>query len=230
MPRSTLVFVVIVGFLIGVLGAATFWSVQHGVISNVGAQGYLDALRTDLPRPGIVIFLLFWIYWSFAARDRAADQSAEPPWSTNLHRAFVVAAAVIILFPFPGLSARFLPSAGWTVFLGLVVELAGVIIAVPARRELGRNWSSSVRIAEDHQLVRTGPYRWIRHPIYTGVLLLYLGLALEAGRLSALAGIALVTAAYWRKIGLEERALADRFGPEFAAWRKASWALIPPLL
>jgi protein-S-isoprenylcysteine O-methyltransferase Ste14 len=232
MSRPTFVFTVVAGFLGGMIGAALIWSLQHGVISGAGAQGYLAALRADEPRmtPGILVFLVFALYWSFAARDRAADQSSEPRWSTALHRALVTLAVVLILFPIPGLSAPFVPAAGWVLALGLVVELAGVALAVLARRALGANWSAEVRIATDHQLVRTGVYRRLRHPIYAGVLLLYLGLALQSGRLNALVGVALAAAAYWRKIGLEEQVLAGRFGAEFAAWRKTSWALIPPLL
>jgi len=59
---------------------------------------------------------------------------------------------------------------------------------------------------------------------------MYLGLALQSGRLNALAGLALAAAAYWRKIGLEEQLLKERFGSAFEDWRKGSWALIPPVL
>ena len=137
MSRTTLVVVLIVGFAVGVLGAGLFWSFQHGLASDNGAQGYLAALRTDLPRPGIAVFLLFWLYWSFAARDRAADAAREPGWSTALHRGLIVSAAALIVFPVPGLSARFLPDAAWVVFAGLVVELAGVALAVLSRRASG---------------------------------------------------------------------------------------------
>ncbi len=232
MSRATVVFVLIAGFLAGVVGAALVWAIQHGVVSENGAHGYLAALRLDTPRMtvGLLVFVLFALYWSFAASDSASTVSAEPGWSTALHRVLVVIAVVAILFPIPGLSARFAPSAGWVVAAGLVVELAGVVLAVLARRALGRNWSSEVRVSDDHQLVRAGVYRRLRHPIYTGVLLIYLGLALQSGRLNALAGFALVVAAYWRKIGIEEQLLKARFGADFEAWRKQSWALLPPLL
>ena len=232
MSRSTLVFVLVTGFLAGVFGAATAWAIQAGVLSENGARGFIAALRHDTPQmaAGLVIYLLFALYWSFRAGDSAGADSAEPGWSTALHRTLIVIAVVAILFPIPGLSARFAPNAGWVTAAGLVVELAGVVLAVFARRALGRNWSSRVRIAADHALVRTGVYRRLRHPIYTGMLLVYLGLALQSGRLNALAGFALATAAYWRKLGLEERVLQARFGEVFDAWRKQSWALIPPLL
>jgi protein-S-isoprenylcysteine O-methyltransferase Ste14 len=229
--RSTLVFVLIAGFLAGLVGAAVVWAIQNGVVSENGARGYLAALRLDASRmtPGILVYLLFGLYWSFAARDRAGAQTAEAGWSTRLHRALVVIAVVVILFPIPGLSARFAPGSGWVVATGLLAELAGVVLSVLARRALGRNWSSAVRVAVDHELVRTSVYRRLRHPIYTGMLLIYLGLALQSGRLNALVGLVLAAAAYWRKIGLEEQLLKTRFGSAFEDWRKASWALIPPL-
>jgi protein-S-isoprenylcysteine O-methyltransferase Ste14 len=230
--RSTLVFTLIAGFVGGVVGAAVIWSLQHGVISGNGARGYMAALRSSMPAmtPGILVFLIFALYWSYAARDSAATRSAEPGWSTGLHRALIVVAVAFILFPVPGLSARFAPEAGWVIAAGLVVQLGGLALAILARRALGRNWSSEVRLAESHQLVRTGVYRRLRHPIYSGVLLMYLGLALQSGRLNALAGLALAAAAYWRKIGLEEQLLKERFGSAFEDWRKGSWALIPPVL
>jgi len=232
LSRSTVIFTLIAGFVAGVVGAAAIWSLRHGVISDNGGQGYLAALRsgTSSMTPGIIIFLIFWLYWSYAARDSGATETSEPGWSTGLHRTLMVLAVVFIFFPIPGLSARFAPEAGWVTAVGLVVEVGGLALAILARQALGRNWSSEVRLAEGHQLVRTGVYRRLRHPIYTGVLLMYLGLALQSGRLNALAGLALAIAAYWRKIGLEERLMAERFGAEFDAWRKASWALIPPLL
>jgi protein-S-isoprenylcysteine O-methyltransferase Ste14 len=173
--------------------------------------------------------LVFGLYWSFAARDRAETASAEPHWSTVLHRSMVTVGVLLILLPAPGLVGRVLPASLWIVAAGLSIELSGVVLAVLARRSLGRNWSSEVRVAVDHELVRTGVYRRLRHPIYTGLLCLYLGLALQAGRLDALIGLLLIVLAYLRKIGLEERVLGDRFGAAFAAYRKSSWALIPPL-
>jgi protein-S-isoprenylcysteine O-methyltransferase Ste14 len=230
--RPTLALVVVGGFLGGVVGAAFVWTVQNGFISASGARDYVGALRADMPRmvPGILAYLLFALYWSFAAGRAAASQSSEPRWSTTLHQGLILIAFTAIILPIPGLAARFAPTAGWVVALGLVVELGGIVLAVLARRALGRNWSAEVRLAVDHELVRAGLYRRVRHPIYAGVLLVYLGLALQSGRLGALAGLALAAAAYWRKIGLEEQLLKTRFGAAFEDWRKQSWALVPPLL
>jgi protein-S-isoprenylcysteine O-methyltransferase Ste14 len=229
--RPTFVFTLVAGFVGGVFGAALIGALQHGVISENGARGYLAALRDDMPRmtPGILAYLVFALYWSFAAGQSAVAQSAEPRWSTTLHQGLILVAFTAIILPIPGLSAPIVPRAGWAVAAGLILELSGIVLAVLARRALGRNWSAEVR-AVDHELVHAGVYRRLRHPIYAGVLLTYLGLGLQSGRLNALAGIALAAAAYWRKIGLEERILSDHFGAEFTAWQKESWSLIPPLL
>jgi protein-S-isoprenylcysteine O-methyltransferase Ste14 len=95
---------------------------------------------------------------------------------------------------------------------------------------LGRHWSGAVTAKVDHELVRSGPYRRIRHPIYTGVIGMYVGNTLVSGRLQGLLAIAMVAMAYARKIRLEERNLKGVFGPAFDDYRRESWALIPGLL
>ena len=110
---------------------------------------------------------------------------------------------------------------------GLVIQAAFVLMAV--RRSLGSNWSGEVRIATEHRLVRSGPYRFIRHPIYTALLGMYCGTILVSGEIHAAIALALVTVAYWRKIRLEERALAESFGAEHEAYRRETWAWVPGL-
>ena len=71
----------------------------------------------------------------------------------------------------PWLAARFLPRRRGLVLLGFVLVALGLAFAVAARIWLGGNWSSIVTLKQDHELIRSGPYRWVRHPIYTGLLL-----------------------------------------------------------
>jgi protein-S-isoprenylcysteine O-methyltransferase Ste14 len=92
---------------------------------------------------------------------------------------------------------------------------------------LGRNWSSEVMIKADHQLIRTGPYRVVRHPIYTAILGLAIGTALISGRVVSLLGVLAFLLAYVRKLRIEERALGETFGAEWEDYRKHSWALVP---
>jgi len=105
-----------------------------------------------------------------------------------------------------------------------------IALAIWARRHLGRNWSGEVRIRDDHQLVQSGPYRLIRHPIYTAMFAMYTGTALVSGELHALLAIAVLAVAYWRKIRLEERALSAALGATYDSYRRGTWALIPWLV
>src|SRR5262249_40235736 len=76
---------------------------------------------------------------------------------------------------------------------------------------------------------RSGPYKWLRHPIYTGILVMYVGTALVTGEWLAILGLAMVTFAYWRKIRLEEANLNTAFGADYDAYRRETWALVPGL-
>jgi protein-S-isoprenylcysteine O-methyltransferase Ste14 len=104
-----------------------------------------------------------------------------------------------------------------------------MLLAIWARRHLGRNWSATVRIAEDHQLVRSGPYRLLRHPIYTAMLGMFLGTATASSQYHALLGLAMLVAAYLRKTRLEEKILYQTFGSQYNAYQRETWALVPLL-
>ena len=78
-------------------------------------------------------------------------------------------------------------------------------------------------------MIRFGPYRFVRHPIYTGLLGLYFGTMVVSGEMHALLGMALAAVAYWRKIRIEEAHLSQLFGPAYEEYRSATWALVPGL-
>jgi protein-S-isoprenylcysteine O-methyltransferase Ste14 len=205
-----------------------FWADRTGRIPSMRAlDPTWQADRLQMA-PGLIVYLLFGVYWAVAATNRSADQTPESPWSVILHRALVGASLLLIVLPVPGLMARLLPPSPVFIAGGLAVELAGAWLAVSARRHLGSNWSAEIRIAEGHKLVRSGPYGRLRHPIYAGVLLMYFGLSLASGRLHSLVGLGLAALTYLRKAWLEERLLQQTFGAEFTEYRHASWALIPP--
>jgi protein-S-isoprenylcysteine O-methyltransferase Ste14 len=122
------------------------------------------------------------------------------------------------------------PDVPATQYTGLVLTCAGLAFTAWARAILGRNWSAIVTIRKDHSLVRTGPYRWVRHPIYSGLLLAMLGTAICFGELRCMAGAALGGVGFWLKAMLEERFLIEQFGPEYIEYKKEVKALIPSLL
>jgi protein-S-isoprenylcysteine O-methyltransferase Ste14 len=105
-----------------------------------------------------------------------------------------------------------------------------MLLAFWARRHLGQNWSAAITAKVGHQLIRSGPYRIVRHPIYSAMLGMYVGTAVASGEWHALVGVIILALAYWRKIRLEERNLRTVFGDEFDAFRRDTWALIPWLI
>jgi protein-S-isoprenylcysteine O-methyltransferase Ste14 len=177
----------------------------------------------------VALLFLFSIYWSIAAKDSAPTKTSESWWSRQLHLILVNGGVLLLIFPAPGLTRRFLPDNYFVVAAGLLIEAAFILLAVWARRHLGANWSGEVRIAAGHQLVRSGPYRLIRHPIYTAILGMYCGTAIVSGQIHAPIALVIITLAYWRKIRLEERAMATAFGPDHEAYRRTTWALVPYL-
>ena len=216
--------------------------VQMGVGAAVGGVGGALLVRPSLaPKVRawfqfplemwicVGLWVVFSIYWTLASKNSAATKTSESAASRASHLLLVNLAFLLLLIPIPGLTLRFLPASRYLVIAGLLVQAAFVALAVSARVHLGRNWSGEVRISPEHQLVQSGPYRYLRHPIYTAVLGMYCGTALVSGQIHAPLALLVVTIAYWRKIRLEERALAQTFGAAHEAYREKTWALIPGL-
>jgi protein-S-isoprenylcysteine O-methyltransferase len=114
--------------------------------------------------------------------------------------------------------------------LGLVaifLTAGGMAVAFWARAYLGRNWSSAPTIKERHELIRGGPYRFVRHPIYTGLLLAMVGTFLANGRVRGALGVLLVWYAWTIKSRMEEEFMVRTFGAEYVDYRRTTGALIP---
>jgi protein-S-isoprenylcysteine O-methyltransferase Ste14 len=87
-----------------------------------------------------------------------------------------------------------------------------------------------VALKQDHELVEAGPYRHVRHPIYSGLLLLFVGNALIVGDWRGLLAVAIVAASFWRKLRVEEAWLTQRFGERYLDYMRRTRALVPGLL
>jgi len=173
------------------------------------------------------VWILFSIYWEIAAKNAAQEKESESSASRGVH-VFMTNAALLLLFvPVPGLTRRYLPAPQVFVPIGLTIEVCGLLLAIWARRHLGRNWSGRITIKADHELVKSGPYRFVRHPIYTALLGMYAGTALVSGEWHALLGFFLASFAYWRKIRMEEANLAVAFGPAWGDYRRSTGSLLP---
>jgi protein-S-isoprenylcysteine O-methyltransferase Ste14 len=111
--------------------------------------------------------------------------------------------------------------------LSVALTICGLLFTFWARFVLGNNWSGTVTIKKDHQLIRRGPYRWIRHPIYTGLLAALAGAVVTQGTPRALLGFALVLWSLYRKARREESFLSQEFGDLFAEHRRSTGMFLP---
>ncbi|TIV46856.1 MAG: isoprenylcysteine carboxylmethyltransferase family protein [Mesorhizobium sp.] len=110
--------------------------------------------------------------------------------------------------------------------VGVVLAVAGMFLLVWARQTLGRNWSQTVSAKQDHELVTSGPYRRLRHPMYTGGLLACIGSAIVVGGPFVFLLLLLGAIFIWR-VGAEDRLLARQFPDEFPGYARRTNALIP---
>ena len=183
------------------------------------------------------LFLFMWVGWLalwtvMASRVKAAAQSESVP-SRLSHVVPLLIAGYLLAAPqlaIPLLDKRFVPLAIWPAALGAALTFAGVLFSVWARFVLAGNWSSLVQVKQDHELVVGGPYRWVRHPIYTGLLLMFAGTALAVGEWRGPLAIAIAAAAFWRKLRLEEAVMRGEFGASYVRYAERVPALIPFLL
>jgi protein-S-isoprenylcysteine O-methyltransferase Ste14 len=125
------------------------------------------------------------------------------------------------------LRLRFVPREEWIGWAGIALTWVGVALAIWARYCLGEYWSARVTLKEGHQLIRTGPYAFVRHPIYTGMLLASTGTALVAGESRGILAIVLLLAAHSRKAAREEALLTTEFGEKYAAYQRSTGFLFP---
>jgi protein-S-isoprenylcysteine O-methyltransferase Ste14 len=183
------------------------------------------------------LFPVFWIaflaYWEIKARSTKATARLEPAWSRIVRvLGFLI---VIVLFAWPHIPVswlyrQFVPQGVWTFWLGATITAAGLLFAVWAREHLGRNWSRSVTIKQDHQLIVTGPYAVVRHPIYTGILTGFLGMTLAVAEIRGIIAFVLVSLVLWSKLRLEEQWMRTQFGAPYEAYSHRTAAVVPFVL
>jgi protein-S-isoprenylcysteine O-methyltransferase Ste14 len=183
-----------------------------------------------------IFFLATWLgwalYWRAESRAAKANVWAESITSRLMHVVPTVIAALLLVLDVPvwGLDERLWPGSEVTAWAGWLVTVAGLSFTVWARRHLATNWSADVTLKENHELITSGPYGWVRHPIYTGLLLGFIGTALAVGRWRGVAAVGLMGLALWRKLRIEERGMRQLFGEQYTLYARRVSALIPFLL
>lgn len=170
-------------------------------------------------------------YWAIAARN-VKRPATRQPWAGRLAYMAPAGLGVLLLEGYfgMGLDRRWVPNSAPVAWSALGISTLGLAGALWARRTLGANWSASVRLRAGHELVRRGPYRFVRNPIYSSILLMLLGPVLLQGQLSGALALVAMAAGFWIKLRQEERLMALRFPAEFAEYKRQVPALIPFLL
>jgi protein-S-isoprenylcysteine O-methyltransferase Ste14 len=183
------------------------------------------------------LFVGMWVGWFalwrvMAMRVKAAAQSESMTSRLSHMVPLAIAAGLLALprLPVPPLDARFVPLALWPATLGVVLGYAGLAFTVWARFAIADNWSNVVQVKHGHELVVHGPYRWVRHPIYAGLLLMFAGTALAVGEWRAVLAVAIAVGAFWRKLTIEENAMRGEFGDAYERYAEETRALIPFVL
>ncbi|GAC1637390.1 MAG: isoprenylcysteine carboxylmethyltransferase family protein [Candidatus Acidiferrum sp.] len=176
------------------------------------------------------IWFVWCIVWLLMAAWSKPSKRREFPWQRLEHVLPMIVGFLLIYnhnFAWKFLAIPIVPQNDAVTVLGLLLTIGGLIFAVWARIALGANWSGTVTIKSGHNLIRRGPYKWIRHPIYTGLLLSMAGTVLLQGEVRALLGFLLVLLALYRKAKREERFLSEEFGEGFAEHAKHTGMFLP---
>ena len=176
------------------------------------------------------LWILFGLYWLVSAFKLKKTKRRES-WLERLR--YVLPLVVASWFLFQGaaqygwLGGRLVPDSAAVQWIGVLLTAVGVAIAIWARWHLGTNWSGVVTLKEGHELIRTGPYRTIRHPIYTGILLALFGTAFATGEIRGLLAVVIAWLSFYVKASREESFLSQEFGASFAEHRKHTGMFLP---
>jgi protein-S-isoprenylcysteine O-methyltransferase Ste14 len=171
-----------------------------------------------------ITWAVFWIYWLVSALG--ANQSTARGRRIPITGFTAVAVFILVRVLRGGALAVHSPVLG---AIGAVVFVAGLGLAVWARVHLGRNWGMPMTQRLEPELVTSGPYRFVRHPIYSGLILGLIGTALATDLLGLIVAVVL-TAYFYYSASVEEKNLIATFPSAYPAYRLSTKMLIPFVL
>ena len=170
-----------------------------------------------------IAWAAFWLYWLVAA---FSVKRGRLPWSRELIIRGVIAVVVILLIRVDAFSDHRLNTDPWLAGLGLVLLALGLGFAIWARVHIGRNWGTPMTQKDEPELVTSGPYHLVRHPIYSGILLAGVGTAVALNWWWLIA-VALGGVYFLYSATVEERYLSQQFPDTYPAYQRCTKMLIP---
>jgi protein-S-isoprenylcysteine O-methyltransferase Ste14 len=177
-----------------------------------------------------LMWVAWGLYWVISARNAKPTVRRESLGSRAAHVLPLLLGISLVALPHlptAVFATRILPRTFAIYGSGVAIIFLGLAFAVWARRHIGSNWSGTVTLKENHALIRTGPYAWVRHPIYTGLLSAVLGTAIARGELRGVWALALCTVGFVIKLRIEERWMREAFGGEYEIYIAEVPALVP---
>jgi protein-S-isoprenylcysteine O-methyltransferase Ste14 len=178
----------------------------------------------------VFVWMALVVVWVAGALRTKRTVQRQSSASQLLYTAILLTGVFLIFAKqsgIPWLDRQLFPVTVPIALAGLLAVLMGVAFSIWARLMLGGNWSNRVTVKENHTLVRTGPYRIVRHPIYSGILLGMFGSALQRGGLRCFIGVLICAFSFWLKTRAEERFMVQSFGEQYLQYRHRVKALAP---
>lgn len=177
-----------------------------------------------------VVFLAYWLY---SARRLKAVKKREPSYERILYMVPLILAYICMfvdILTFTPLGRSLFTVDSRVGAAGVAISALGIALAIWARGHLGANWSSAVTVKSGHELIYSGPYRLVRHPIYTGMLTGLLGSAIALGEARGFLALLLALASFYLKARKEERYMTAEFGEQYRTYKTQTGMLLPKLL
>jgi protein-S-isoprenylcysteine O-methyltransferase Ste14 len=169
------------------------------------------SLPADIIRACWILFSVIWLLSAVSTKRSIYRESR----AQRLRYSILLVLAFLLLsrgprWPYP-FNVRIISVTATVHWMAGILCIAGLAFCVWARATLGRNWSGTITLKEGHTLIERGPYQLVRHPIYTGLLVMFLATAIAFGHLGGLVAVILAFASFWIKLSEEEKLMLQRF-------------------
>jgi len=177
-----------------------------------------------------IIFVVVWLLAAILAKRTVYRESSGERaryWILLVIAYFLLIKSSSLPHPLDWL---FIPRTESSAWIGAFLCVSGLAFAIWARITLGRNWSGAITLKEEHELIERGPYRIVRHPIYTGILAMFAGTAVAIGTFGGFVGVLLLFISSWIKLKREEDLMLKQFPAEYSAYRRRVKRIIPFLV
>ncbi len=188
------------------------------------------SLSADIIRACWILFSLIWLLSAISTKRSIYRESG----ARRLRYWILLVIAFLLLtrryrLPYP-LDVRIISATEAVQWMAGILCIAGLAFCVLARATLGRNWSGTITLKEGHELIERGPYRLVRHPIYTGLLVMFVATALGFGHLGGIVAVLLAFASFWIKLSEEETLMLQQFPDQYRSYQQRVKCIIPFVL